>query len=70
MNIDTKVNYAMIRLKELAKHELSGLNGVNLYNNSISIEFTNGMQFELSDKEINYQSLLFLESEIDSISHS
>ena len=70
MNKETKVHYAMIRLKELAKHELSGLNGVNLYNNNISIEFTNGMQFELSDKEINYQSLLFLESEIDSIFHS
>ena len=67
MNIETKINYAMNRLNELAKYELHGLNQVNRFNNSISLEFNNGMQFELSDKEINYQSVLFLESEIESI---
>ena len=67
MNIETKINYAMNRLNELAKYELHGLNQINRFNNSISLEFNNGMQFELSDKEINYQSVLFLESEIHSI---
>ena len=67
MNIETKINYAMNRLNELAKYELHGLNQINRFNNSISLEFNNGMQFELSDKEINYQSVLFLESEIQSI---
>ena len=67
MNIETKINYAMNRLNELAKYELHGLNQINRFNNSISLEFNNGMQFELSDKEINYQSVLFLESEIESI---
>ena len=70
MNIDTKVNYAMKRLKQLAEEELCGVQQINQYNNSISLEFNNGMQFELSDKEINYQALLFLESEIDSICHN
>ena len=70
MNIDTKVSYAMKRLKQLAKEELNGVQQINQYNNSISLEFSNGMQFELSGKEINYQALLFLESEIDSICHN
>jgi hypothetical protein len=70
MNIDAKVNYAMKRLKQLAKEELNGVQQINQYNNSISIEFSNGMQFELSDKEINYQAVMFLESEIDSFYHS
>tara|TARA_R110000787_G_scaffold266233_1_gene372289 strand:- start:51 stop:263 length:213 start_codon:yes stop_codon:yes gene_type:complete len=70
MNIDTKVNYAMNRLKQLAKEELNGVQQINQYNNSISIEFSNGMQFELSDKEIELQAISFLESEIDSIYHS
>ena len=70
MNIDIKVSYAMKRLKQLAKEELNGVQQINQYNNSISLEFSNGMQFELSGKEINYQALLFLESEIDSICHS
>ncbi len=70
MNIDTKVKYAMKRLKQLAKEELNGVQQINQYNNSISLEFNNGMQFELSNKEIKYQAVLFLESEIDSICHS
>jgi hypothetical protein len=70
MNIDTKLSYAMKRLKQLAKDELNGVQQINQYNNNISIEFSNGMQFELSDKEIESQAVSFLESEIDSIYHS
>ena len=70
MNIDTKVKYAMKRLKQLAKEELNGVQQINQYNNSISLEFDNGMQFELSSKEINYQAVLFLGEEINSIRHS
>ena len=67
MNIETKVHYAMKRLKQLAKEELNGVQQINQHNKSISLEVSNGMQFELSDKEINYQALLFLESEIDDL---
>lgn len=70
MNIDTKVNYAIKRLKQLVKEELNGVQQINQYNNSISLEFSNGMQFELSEKEIELQAISFLEREIDSIYHS
>ena len=67
MIIENKIKYAMNRLNDLAKYELHGLNQINRFGNSISLEFNNGMQFELSDKEINHQSILFLESEIEGI---
>jgi hypothetical protein len=69
MQQNQKLFYAKKRLDQLAKEELNGLNQINLFENSISLEFTNGMNFELSDKEINYQALLFLESEIESITN-
>ena len=67
MNRDRLTYYAMKRLTTLAKYELNGLNGVNLYKNNISLEFSNGMQFELSTEEIKHQSLLFLEDEIQCV---
>ena len=67
MNKDRTTYYAIKRLKELARYELNGLNGINLYKDTVSIEFSNGMQFQLSNKEIKRQSLLFLEGEIQSI---
>ena len=67
MNKDRTTYYAIKRLTELANYELNGLNGINLYKDTVSIEFSNGMQFQLSNKEIKRQSLLFLEGEIQSI---
>ena len=67
MEQNQKLFYAKKRLDQLEKEELNGLNKINLFENSIFLEFTNGMNFELSDKEINYQAVLFLESEIESI---
>ena len=67
MNRDRLTYYAMKRLTTLVKYELNGLNGVNLYKNNISLEFSNGMQFELSTEEIKHQSLLFLEDEIQCV---
>ena len=67
MNKDRTTYYAIKRLTELARYELNGLNGINLYKDTVSIEFSNGMQFQLSNKEIKRQSLLFLEGEIQSI---
>ena len=70
MKQNKKLFYAKKRLDQLAREELNGLNQVNLFKNNISLEFTNGMNFELSDKEINYQALLFLQSEIESITNA
>ncbi len=46
------------------------IKNIFIQNGKLTLEFENGMNLELSDDEIMYQSVSYLESEIDKIENN
>jgi hypothetical protein len=62
----TRIEYAKERLKYL-KDEMGQIKNIFIQNDKLMLEFENGMNLELSDDEIIYQSVSYLESEIEKV---
>ena len=67
MDASRRLYYAKKRLDYLVKHELEGVTRVDISQGGIYFEFRNGMNFRLSEDEITYQALEFLNSEAEYI---
>ena len=67
--MSSTAQYAEKRI-DLLKNEMGNIKSVQRGGDSICIEFENGMQLELSDREVNYQAISYLESEVQAVIHS
>tara|TARA_R110000851_G_scaffold99994_1_gene215402 strand:- start:270 stop:677 length:408 start_codon:yes stop_codon:yes gene_type:complete len=68
-HVKNKFDYAKMRLRSL-KSEMGNIQSIFESQDSLHLEFENGMNLELSLREVEYQATEFLSSEIDAIKYS
>jgi hypothetical protein len=66
--MSSTAQYAEKRL-DLLKDEMGKIKSIQRGGDSVCIEFENGMQLEISDREVNYQAISYLESEVQAAIH-
>lgn len=64
----SKFEYAKNRLNNI-KDDLGKVECFYHADGKIIVEFENGMNLALSDEEVNYQAISYLESEIERLKH-
>ena len=64
----SKFEYAKNRLNDM-RVDLGMIESFYHDDGKIIVEFQNGMQLVLSDEEVNYQAISYLESEIERLKH-